>query len=143
MLKLNSTLPNTIATSLELTRNHEINSFWKLLRTDYTSMLTKSIKWTQAVASDFVAIADKWVEQWKQVPHVRLPQLINPKQSPSDVHGYVCLSTSELWTTLAYALLFDWQNNLSSTEPRKHSKTGITKSPYGLQIYAKLFKWNA
>ena len=113
------------------------------------------ISWGETVPSDFVPIIDKWFDQSKQVPPVRLLRLLGPQLSPSDIqlHAFrdesqdarLRISTSELHVALAYKLLL-WlaeKNTGSNIELREHSETGITSSPYRCSAVQACFWWNA
>ena len=53
--------------------------------------------------SDFVPINDKWVDQCKHVPPVRLPRLLGPQLSPSGIQLHVfCDASQDAMATCIY-----------------------------------------
>ena len=72
--------------------------------------------------SGFVPIIDKWVDQCKQVPPVRLPRFLGPQLSPSDIQLHVfcdaspdamamCIYFRTACSSGIHATFFDWQRD--------------------------------
>ena len=67
------------------------------------NMWKSGISWDKTVPSEFVPIIDKWVDQCKQVPPVRLPRLLGPQLSPSDIQLHVfCDASQDAMATCIY-----------------------------------------
>ena len=61
------------------------------------------ISWDETMPSDFVPMIDKWVGQCKQVSSVRLPHLLGPQLSPSDIQLHVfCDASQDAMATCIY-----------------------------------------
>ena len=61
------------------------------------------ISWDETVPSEFLPINDKWVDHCKQVPPDRLPRLLGPQLSPSDIQLHVfCDASQDAMATCIY-----------------------------------------